>query len=73
MPADAIASACPPHHWDVGTADRVETWVCTRCGERRTVDRKALQAEIVPFTKGSFRKPDSVPPAATDIPAELIG
>jgi len=68
---DDSAAACPPHHWDIGTADRVETWVCKRCNEQKVVDRKALSAETVPFTRGGYRRPDSTPPPATELPAEL--
>ena len=46
---------CPPHHWDIGVANRVETWVCIRCGERKVVDRTALNAERAPFTGGGWR------------------
>ena len=62
---------CPPHHWDIGTAERIETWRCLRCGEQRTVDRRVLQNQQVPFTRGTYRKPDSSPPALSDLPEEL--
>jgi hypothetical protein len=66
-------TTCPPHHWDIGTAGRVETWVCTRCGETKVVDRRERDAELRTFTRGVVRKPDSVPPELSDIPAELTG
>lgn len=73
MPDETKASNCPPHYWDIGTAGRVETWVCKRCGERKVVDRRARDAELRTFTRGAVRKPDSVPPPLSDIPAELTG
>jgi hypothetical protein len=74
VPDDPDTAVCPPHHWEVGTANSVETWVCRRCHEQKTVDRKALQAVTAPFTRGGPRpKPDSMPPAPTDLPAELTG
>ena len=69
--ADETAEVCPPHHWDIGRPANIETWTCTRCHIQRTVDRKALQNERVPFTMGGRRKPDSVPPSDTDLPPEL--
>ena len=71
MPDIAQSAVCPPHHWNIGTAERIETWVGTRCHEAKVVDRKAIRSETPPFTRGTYRKPDSVPPPATDIPAEL--
>lgn len=46
--------------------------MCVRCHETKVVDRKALQAEVVPFTRGTYRRPDSLPPSETDLPVELV-
>ena len=48
---NSLDAVCPPHHWEVGTANRVETWTCTRCGgiqsESRLVDALYVAVERV--------------------------